>query len=88
MEKVKKSEALLQEAQEKLKTLEAELIVEKTAVTSTENLLKKKDEEIKMAERALRYQSAEVQNLKNANHYHSNIIRATRIWTKAIRARV
>ena len=44
--------------------MEAELIVEKAAITSAENLLKKKEEEIKMTEQALRDQSAEVENLK------------------------
>ena len=64
LKKVEEIRALFQQAQEKIETLEAELIVEKTAITSVENLLKKKDEEIRMAERALRDQSAEVENLK------------------------
>ena len=44
--------------------MEAELIIEKTAITSAENLLKKKDDEIKMVELALRDLSAKVENLK------------------------
>ena len=44
--------------------MEAELVVERTTVTLAENLVKKKDEEIQMAERALRNQSAEVENYK------------------------
>ena len=44
--------------------MEAELIIEKTAVSSAENLLRKKNDEIKMAEWALRDQSTEVKALK------------------------
>ena len=64
LKKVEEVGALFQQAQEKREALEAELVVKKTAVTSAENLLKKKDDEIKMAKRALRDQSAEVENLK------------------------
>ena len=64
MKKVEEIRALCQQAQEKIEAVEAEPIVEKTTVTSAENLLKKKEEEIKMIERALRDQSAEVENLK------------------------
>ena len=45
--------------------MEAELVVERTTVTLAENLAKKKDEEIQMAERALRNQSAEVEKLQD-----------------------
>ena len=64
MKKVEEIRALFQQAHEKIEALEAELVIEKSAVTSAENLLKKKDEEIKMVERALREQSTEVENLK------------------------
>ena len=44
--------------------MEAELVVEKAAVTIVENLVKKKDEEIQMAKRALRDQFVEVEKLQ------------------------
>ena len=64
LKKVKETRSLFQQAQEKNEALEAKLVVEKTVVTSAKNLLKKKDEEIQMAERALRDQSTEVENLQ------------------------
>ena len=48
LEKVKEFEALFQQAQEKIKALEVELVDEKDAVSTTENLLRKKNEEIRM----------------------------------------
>ena len=64
MKKVKETRSLFQQAQEKNEALEAKLVIEKTIVTSAKNLLKKKDEEIQMAKRALRDQFAEVEILQ------------------------
>ena len=64
MKKVKEIRALFQQAQEKIEALEAELVVEKIAISSTKNLLRKKNDKIKMAKRDLRDQSAEVETLK------------------------
>ena len=50
--------ALLQQAQDKIEALEAELVVEKTVVAVAEALVKKKDVEIQVSERALRDQSS------------------------------
>ena len=44
--------------------MEAELVVEKATVSIAKKLLRKKNDEIKMAERALRDQSTEVEALK------------------------
>ena len=44
--------------------MEVELVDEKAVVSSVENLLRKKNDEIKMAKPALRNQSAEVETLK------------------------
>ena len=56
--------ALLQQAQDKTEALEAELVVEKTVVAVAEALVKKKDVEIQMSERALRDQSTEIEKLQ------------------------
>ena len=64
MKKVEETRALFQQAQDKIEASEAELIVEKVAVTAVESLVKKKDDEIQMVERALRDQSAEVEKLQ------------------------
>ena len=44
--------------------MEVELIAEKVVVSSVQGLLRKKDEEMKMVERALRDQYDEVETLK------------------------
>ena len=44
--------------------MEAELVAEKATVSTIEKLLRKRNEELNMAERALRDQSAEVENMK------------------------
>ena len=64
LKKVEEIKALFQQAQEKTEALEAELIVEKAVVTKAENLSNKKDEEIQMAERALRDQYAEMEKVQ------------------------
>ena len=59
--KVEEVQALLQQAQDKIEVLEAELIVEKATVTAAERLVKKKDEEIQIAERD---QSTDIEKLQ------------------------
>ena len=56
--------SFFQQALEKIKELEAELVAEKAAVSTAESLLRKKNEKIRMVERALRDQSAEVEAIK------------------------
>ena len=63
-EKVKEFKILSQQAQEKIKEVEAELAFMKASVSKAEGLLRKKNEEIKVSESALKKQAAEVDALK------------------------
>ena len=53
-EKVKEFRVLFQQAQEKIKEVEAELVAEKAAISTTEGLLRKKNKEIRISESALK----------------------------------
>ena len=55
---------LFQQVHEKVKEIEAELISEKASVSKAAGLLRKKNEEIKMSESALKKQAAKVDALK------------------------
>ena len=63
-EKVKKFRILFQLAQKKIKELEAELASEKASVSKAEGLLRRKNEEIKVSESALKKQATKVDALK------------------------
>ena len=47
-----------------MKKMEAELISMKTSISESENVVKKKNEEIQMSESALKKQAAEMDTLK------------------------
>ena len=65
LEKVTEFRVLFQKAQEKkIKEVETELVSEKAVISMAEGLLRKKNDEIRMSECALKKQSAELETLK------------------------
>ena len=64
LKKIKEFKALYQQSEDKVKAIRAELASEQAALSMTEGLLRKKNEEIRMAKSALKDQSAEVDALK------------------------